>query len=68
MADIMSLFTIANLTRFAIPIIGGGLGALGGWASQETICGTLDKNKWMAPVFGTLIGLGLGALILFFMQ
>jgi len=61
----MDLFTPRNISFVGVPMLGVGIGALGGWLVTETICGTLNRNKWLSPVLGALVGIGGGVLITF---
>lgn len=59
-----AIFGGINLQQLAIPIGGGLAGALAGYVAKDTICGTLDRNPWLAPLLGSLAGAGAGFLVL----
>ena len=39
-------------------------GAAAGYMFEESVCAFLTSSNWVAPVFGAIFGIGVGAILI----
>ena len=39
-----------------------GVGAVAGWFLEEQICGWFQRHRWLPPLFGAAVAVGLSVL------